>query len=104
MEAGIPHIDQSAYRRSISCMDAIFATQQVIAKYLRDGSHVYMCLYDLQKAFDSFEYPVLLEKLFEAGMNGKMWRILKNWYEGGCGQVKVDGRLSGTFQISRGVK
>ena len=63
-----------------------------------------MCLYDLQKAFDSVEYPVLLEKLFEAGVNGKLWRVLKNWYEGGSGWVKLDGRLSESFEICRGVK
>jgi len=104
VEAGLPHVNQSAYRRAVSCADAIFATQEVIAKYLRGGSQVYMCLYDLQKAFDSVEYPVLLERLFEAGVNGKMWRLLKNWYEGGCGQVKLDGRLSECFKIGRGVK
>ena len=27
---------------------------------------MYMCLYDLQKAFDSVEYPVLLERLYNA--------------------------------------
>ena len=46
-----------------------------------------MCLYDLQKAFDSVEYPVLLEKLYDVGVNGKMWRLLKSWYEGGSCQV-----------------
>ena len=51
--AGLPHVNQSAYRRAVSCADAIFATQEVIARYLREGSRVYMCLYDLQKAFDS---------------------------------------------------
>ena len=44
-------------------MDAIFTTQEVIAKYMREESCVIMCLYDLQKAFDSVKYPVLLEKL-----------------------------------------
>ena len=38
---------------------------------------MYMCLYDLQKTFDSVEYPVLLDHLFEAGMN--LWGLLKNW-------------------------
>ena len=38
------------------------------------------CSYDLQKSFDSVEYPVLLEKLFDAGVNGKMWRSLKNLF------------------------
>ena len=30
-----------------------------------------MCLYDLKKAFDSVEYPVVMEKLFDAGVNGR---------------------------------
>ena len=63
-----------------------------------------MCLYDLQKAFDSVEYAVLLQKLFETGVNGKLWKLLKNWYEGGSAQVKLDGSLSESFKIGRGVK
>ncbi len=62
-EAGIPHVNQSAYRNAVSCADAIFVTQATTARYLRGGSRVHMCLYDLQKAFDSVEYPVLLERL-----------------------------------------
>ena len=54
----------------MSCDDAIFATQEVIARYVRGGSQVFMCLYDMQKAFDSVEYPVLLDRLYEAGVNG----------------------------------
>ena len=46
-DAGIPHHNQSAYRMGISCSDAIFATQEVIARYVREGSKVHMCLYDL---------------------------------------------------------
>ena len=68
VDAGLPHVNQSAYRRGVSCADAIFATQEVISRYLKGGSKVYMCLYDLQKAFDSVEYPVLLEKLYQAGV------------------------------------
>ena len=104
MEAGLPHVNQSAYRKAVSCADAIFATQDIVAKYLRGGSRVYMCLYDLQKAFDSVEYPVLLEKLYNVGVNGKMWRLLNNWYRGGSCQVKVHGRVSDRFMVERGVK
>ena len=39
------------------------------------------------KAFDSVEYTVLLEKLFDVEVNGKMWRLLKSWYNGGSCQV-----------------
>ena len=34
MEAGVPHVNQSAYRRTVLCSDAVFATQEVVAKYL----------------------------------------------------------------------
>ena len=102
--AGLPHVNQSAYRRAVSCADAIFATQEMIARYLGGGSRVYMCLYDLEKAFDSVEYPVLLQKLFDASVNGKLWRLLKSWYEGGSCQVKLNGKLSRRFPIGRGVR
>ena len=80
MEAGLPHVNQSAYRKAVSCSDAIFMTQEAIAMYVKGGSPVYMCLYDLQKALDSVEYLVLLEKLYNVGVNSKMWRPLKSWY------------------------
>ena len=44
-EANIPHTNQSAYSKRVSCSDATFATQEVIARYLKGGSRVYMCLY-----------------------------------------------------------
>ena len=49
-----------------------------------------MTLDDLQKAFDWVEYPVMLERLYEVGVNGKCWRLMKSWYEGATCQVKVD--------------
>ena len=99
-EAGIPHINQTVYQRRVSCADAIFATQEAIARYVRGSSGVHMCLYDLEKAFVSIEYPVLFNRLFEVGVNGKTWRVLKSWYEGAVGQVRLDGALS----VKRGVK
>ena len=89
VEAVLLHINQSAYRHAVSCEDAVFATQECVAKYLRECSRVYICLYDLQKAFDSVEYPVLLGKFFDTRVIGKMWRLLKSWYEGGSCQVKL---------------
>ena len=99
-EAGIPHINQTAYQRRVSCAGAIFATQEAIARYVRGSSGVHMCLYDLEKPFVSIEYPVLFNRLFEMGVNRKTWRVLKSWYEGAVGQVRLDGALS----VKRGVK
>ena len=52
----------------------------------------------------SVEYPVLLEKLFDIGVNSNMWRLLKSWYDGGSCKMRMDGMLSENFQVERGVK
>ena len=103
-EVGFPHLNQSAYRKHIGCTDAIFATQELIARYISEGSTVYMCLFNLQKAFDSIEFPVLLDKLFSIGINGKTWRLIRNWYEGGKSFVHFDGSSSAPFPLERGVR
>ena len=71
MEAGLPYPNKSAYRKGVSCADVIFATQEVINRYLQEGSKVYMCLYELQKGFHSVEFPVLLKRLFDVGVSSK---------------------------------
>ena len=63
IDSGVPHPNQSAYRKHVSCADAIFATQEVINWYLLEGGKIYMCLYDLEKAFDSVEFSVLCSML-----------------------------------------
>ena len=65
---------------------------------------MYMCLFDLQKAFDSIEFPVLLDKLFSIGINEKSWRLIRNWYEGGKYFVHFDGSSSAPFPLERGVR
>ena len=76
-ERGFPHQAQTAYRRGISCCDAIFSTQESILKYIREDENPTLCFFDLEKAFDSVEYDVLLEHLFRIGVNGKFWRLMK---------------------------
>ena len=57
-----------------------------------------------QKAFDSVEFPVLLNRLFQIGINGKTWRLIKDWYADGTCCVCVDGVSSHVFPIERGVR
>ncbi len=55
-----------------------------------------MCFYDLQ---DSIQYPVLLKHLYESGVNGKAWRILRSWYTSPKSMVRVNGVLSSPFTL-----
>ena len=79
-ERNIPHLNQTAYRKGVSCTEAIFSTMEVIPTYSQCFKKVYKCSYDLHKAFDSIQYPVPLKRLYESGVNGKAWWLLQSWY------------------------
>ena len=74
-----------------------------MSKHLQKNEKMYMCFYDLQKAFDSVEYPVLFKQLFEAGVNGKSWRLLHNWYNQPRSMVRINGQLTPPITLERGV-
>ena len=61
-------------------------------------------VYDLEKAFDLIEYPILLHRLCGIGINGKLWRLLKDWYCGLRGCVRLNGHKSGEFPVMRGIR
>ena len=46
---------------------------------------------------------ILLEQLFHAGVRGKCWRLIWQWYCNPTSQVKLGNLLSKPFAISRGI-
>ena len=101
---GFPDQLQTAYQKGISCIDAVFATQEALTNHLQEGGQPYLCLFDIEKAFDSVEIPTLLQHLYNIGINGKFGRLLKNWYTNSTSSVRVHNQLSETFTVERGVK
>ena len=99
-ERGFPDINQTAFQRGISCNDAIFSTQEVLLNYIRQGENPFLCFYDIEKAFDSVEFPILLTHLFTAGINGKSWRLIKSWYDSPTSRVKHGNNLSSSFLVN----
>lgn len=103
-ESGHPLLNQTAYQKGVSCEEAVFATQEAIRVLLQQDGHAFLALYDLEKAFDSVEVPVLFDCLFRAGINGKGWRLLRSWYEDVCAVVTIKGASSPMFHLNRGVR
>ena len=67
-DENIPQLNQTGFQKGMSCSDAIFSCLEITSKYIREGDTVYSCFYDLASAFDTVEYPVLLDHLFRAGV------------------------------------
>ena len=103
-ENGIPHHTQTAYQAGISCADPTEVVQEAVKNHIQHGSVVYQCFYDLEKAFDSVEYCVFLDHLYRSGINGKAWRLIRSFYHNLHGQVRIDGQLSKSLSLQRGVR
>ena len=71
IERGFPHPSETAYQRGLSCIDAVFSTQEVIIKHIREGDTPYLCFFDLEKAFDSVKYHTLLSHIWSMANVGE---------------------------------
>ena len=85
----------------ISCQNTIFATQEAIQHNLRDGRVSYL---SLEKASDSVKHCFLLQSLFDAGINGKAWRLIKACYSNLTAVVKSESTPSDCFSVTHGVQ
>ena len=63
-----------------------------------------MILYDLEKEYDSIEHPILLKCLFEAGLNGRLWRVIKACYDNIQVVVSSNSKHSTPVPFLRGVQ
>ena len=60
-DLGCPQLTQAAYRKNVSCVESMFASQEALRCFTTEGDLVYSSLYDLQSAFDTVEYSILPE-------------------------------------------
>ena len=61
------------------------------------------CFLDSQKAYDSVWHDGLWYKLWDMGVKGRMWRVIKKMYESSKSAVLLEGEKSDTFKIEQGV-
>ena len=69
-----------------------------------NGSSIYMCSLDAEKAFDSYNWKILFQKLYyEKGIPLPVVNILRSLYEKGSYSVSYNGCKSYSFHASQGV-
>ena len=58
---------------------------------------------DVQKAYDTVWRDGLWLKLWDMGVKGRMWRVIKNMYEASRSTVVLEGEKSAMFSVEQGV-
>ena len=94
---------QGAAHRGCSSLHTSFLLRETIAHNLEQDSAMYVWLLDTRKAFDTVWINGLLFKLLDAGITGKLWRILHNHYDGFQCCILTNGKPSEHFPVQQGV-
>ena len=94
---------QSAGQDKCSSLHTSFLVQECVSYNVNRGCSVYGGSLDTAKAFDSVWINGLLYKLYELGIDLKVWKLIRNAYSGFKCAVNVNGQSSDWFDILRGV-
>lgn len=89
--------EQAGFRKDRSVVDQLFILTEMIKN--RRPEKTYVCFIDIQKAYDRVWRDGLWDKLYEYGMKGKMWRVLRSIYDSVESAVLVNDTQSRFFNI-----
>ena len=97
------HEGQAGFRAGRYCIDNIFTLNELIQGRLKEGKKTFSFFLDIQKAYDSVWRNGLWLKLWNMGVKGKMWRVIKTMYNSSRSAVLLEGEKSSTFSVEQGV-
>ena len=99
------HPLQHGYKLRSSTLHAEFLIRETIHHYNNNGSAVYVCGLDAEKAFDSCNWGILFEKLyFRKNIPLSIVNVIKSLYTKGSAKVKYGNKYSYEFLLSQGVR
>ena len=95
--------NQFGFRKRHSCEDAILLLTETIRKALDENMKTISCYIDLEKAFDTVDHKILLQKCYNYGLRGSIYQILAEFLSNRQQFVEHDNKRSVLEKISFGV-
>ena len=96
---------QLGFQKGNRTSDAHIIIRNIIDKYCHKNSkRIYSCFIDLSKAFDTVPRDILLNKLQNFGIKGKLFNIIRGIYSNDFACVKIGNTRSESFAINQGVR
>ena len=81
-----------------------FVLQETVNYNAERGSKTYCCMLDAAAAFDTVWHDGLFFKIYNSGINGRLWRVLRSAYKHVKSAVFFDGYLSTWFNVHQSVR
>ena len=76
------HVCQAGFRSRRSCMNHVYSLSHILQERTRQGLPTWLLFRNAAKAFDTVWRDGLLHRLWDIGVRGRLWRILRNPYQG----------------------
>ena len=96
--------EQGGFRPSRGCPEQIFALTETIRKRKRANLKTFCCFIDISKAYDRVFRDGLWQCLWDFGVKGKLWRVLKEMLQGSESSMVINGARLSQFGIEVGVR
>ena len=97
--------EQNGFRPKRSCQDHVYMLSSVIRNRKSKGQDTYCAFVDFQKAFDWVSRDMLLYKLATTfNIHGRLFNTLSTIYNSSTAQIKLNGKITSSFNVSSGVK
>jgi hypothetical protein len=94
---------QHGFRSRRSTLTQLLEHYDDIIHAMCDGSNVDVIYLDFAKAFDKVDHIILLTKLHNAGVRGKVFEWIKNFLQNRTQSVTVNGETSDPVEVLSGV-
>ena len=95
---------QRGFTAKTSPLNAAFLVSEAIAENLDQNNPVALVTLDAEKAFDRVWHERLFLKLYEDGIQGKLWLLLRDMQANGTTRVKWNCNFSAPFQTLQGIR
>ena len=99
---GILNDAQFGFRQKRACRDALLVVSEVVER--RGGERVFAGFLDIAKAYPSVWRKGLWFKMWEVGVRGRMWRVLRTLYSKCEVAVRVGGVADDWYEEFVGVR
>ena len=95
---------QHGFRKGRSCLTQLLAHHDNVISMLEEGSNVDVIYLDFAKAFDKVDHNIVLNKIQQLGIRGKLLKWISEFLsENRMQSVIVNGRLSTKRPVTSGV-
>ena len=96
--------EQNGFRKQRSCTDHVYSLNAIIKNKLNAKKSVFASFIDLKKAFDCVNRDMLYFKLLQIGINGKVFKTIRNMYSNTLSAVILGSYITDWFDTDNGVR